>query len=914
MKTVLCCWFVIWNISAQAQLTDSISLKVDSIHFDTFIQKIESQTNYHFYYRPEWVKTIIVRGDFNQVSLAKILDKIFENSTLRYFVVDRTIFITNNRTLTTKLPSNYFLNQQVSNDSVSSAYLEFLEPPAQSKADNQVPVIIGKTTGSVTGNATVAGVIRDKQNGEPVIGATLSVEKLRMGTATDAFGYYSLTLPRGQHQVVIRSIGMKTHAKQIILNADGKLNIDLEEEVTALKEVIVKSDKDIALTGTQMGVERLDVKAIKQIPLALGEADIMKVVLTLPGVQSVGEGTVGLNVRGGASNQNLILYNDATVYNPSHLFGFFSTFNPDVLRNVELLKSGIGAEYGGRLSSVLSVQSKEGNSKKIQGAGGLSPITGRLTLEGPIIKDKTTFLIGIRSTYSDWLLRQFETKELKNSQASFYDLNLNVTHQINEKNHLYLSGYASSDDFKLKSDTLYQYSDKNVSLKWKHIFNNKLFGTFTGAASQYNYSISTTKNPVEASSLKFSIQQLNAKADFNYFLNSKNTISAGIHFTKYVVAAGTYEPIGSASKIKTDAIPEEQAYESAIYLGESIELSPALSLYVGARYSYYQNIGPKNVYIYGANAPRQINNIIDTIGYSAGSVIATYHGLEPRASLRYSISKSASLKISFNRMRQYIQMLSNTVAIAPTDIWKLSDTYIPPQVGDQYSIGLYKNFRQNSIETSLEAYYKEMEGITDFKDGANLLLNKHLETDVVKARGQAYGIEFLIKKPSGKLNGWISYTYSRSFLSAQGSFASETINNGTYYPSRYDKPHAFNFIGNYKFSRRLSVSLNVVYSTGRPITLPIAKYDLGGVMRIFYSDRNAFRIPDYFRSDLSFNLEGNHKIKKLAHSSWTFALYNVTSNANAYSVFFTSENGTIQGYKLSVFATVIPTLVYNFKF
>jgi hypothetical protein len=699
-----------------------------------------------------------------------------------------------------------------------------------------------------------------------------------------------------------------------MLYANGRLDIEMLEEVTPLKEVVIEADQDMRVKGIQMGMEKLDIKTMKQIPLALGETDIMKVVLTLPGVQSVGEGTVGLNVRGGATNQNLILFNDAVVYNPSHLFGFFSTFNPDVLQNVELYKSGIGAEFGGRLSSVLDVHSREGNAKKFSGSGGISPITGRLTLEGPIIKDRTSFMVGFRSTYSDWLLSRLDSKELNNSDASFYDITAQLTHKINDNNSLYFSAYRSHDDFRLNSDTTYEYSDRNSSLKWKHVFKNNLYGVATAGFSEYTYRLSSDKFPENAFVMAFKIQQLNAKAELNYFPNAKHTINGGVTTTKYRLNPGTLKPTNPESFIAPDDIADEQGLESAIYAGDSYEINQNLLLYLGARYSFYQCVGPRDVYQYNTGAPLETSNIADTLHYGSGKTIAHYGGFEPRLSLRYSISKNASIKISYNRMRQYIQMLSNTTAITPTDIWKLSDGHIKPQVGDQISLGFYKNLKGGLLEMSLESYYKTMQHSVDYKGGAVLLMNHQIETDVVDADGKAYGIEWMLKKSAGKLNGWITYAYSRSFLKTMSTFSSETVNNGKYYPSNYDKPHAVNFIGNYKFSRRFNFSLNVVYSTGRPITLPIARYELDGAIRVLYSDRNQYRIPDYFRTDISINMEGNHKVKKLAHSSWTLAVYNLTGRANAYSVYFVSEGASIKGYKLSVFAQPIPTIAYNFKF
>ena len=906
---------ILLSASAHAQNSGLINGRFSSMSFDEMVLAIEQQTAYRFYYNHSWTDSLTVNIVAERKPIEDLLTEVFTDTDFHFAIdPDRRVFITHERPILAQLPPGFFGETSAQRRTETFDFSDYEKKEKELKlAENKVH-LIGRNTGNTGGEATIAGNIRDINTGEPLIGAAVFVQNPIVGITTDQFGYYALTLPRGRHELKIQSIGMKTTTRQIMLYANGRLDIELDEDIKPLKEVVVEADAEAHVLGMQMGTEKLDIKTMKQIPLALGETDIMKVVLTLPGVQSVGEGTVGLNVRGGAANQNLILLNDAVVYNPSHLFGFFSTFNPDVLQNVELYKSAIQAEYGGRISSVLDVHTREGNTKEFSGSGGISPITGRVSLEGPIIKDRTSFIIGARSTYSGWLLRQLEAKKLSNSTASFYDITANISHQINENNNLYLSAYTSKDRFTLDNDTAYSYRDQNASVKWKHLFNNKLYGVLTGGFSNYNYAIGSDNNPVNAFTMDFNIRQMSAKADFSYFPNSRHTINAGISAIRYALSPGRIKPLGNESLIVADILQDEQGLESAVYIGENFEVSRKLSLYFGLRYSYYQYFGPRDVYRYAPDLPRQTRNITDTVRYSSAKPIASYHGAEPRLSLRYMVSKNASVKISYNRMRQYLQMLSNTVAINPTDVWKLSDQHIKPQLGDQFSFGFYQYLKGNIIETSVETYYKMSESLTDYKNGAVLLMNHHLETDVTEARGKAYGVELMIKKVSGKLNGWASYTYSRSLIQTKGNFKDETVNDGTYYAANYDKPHAVNFIGNYKFNRRFNFSLNFIYSTGRPITLPIARYEVDGTPRIFYSDRNQYRVPDYFRTDISINIEGNHKIRKLAHSSWTFAVYNLFGRANPYSVYFVSENGTIAGYKLSIFARPIPTITYNFRF
>lgn len=889
-----------------------VSGRFEQMPFTTFVETIEANTPYHFYYNPAWVDSIVVNVTADRETLAAVLGRVLSETNLYYSIdASNNVYITLDQMMMADLPQAFTSEKRNTETKPAFDLSDYEQRERKQQASEEKIYHIGRRTTDLAGKATLAGNVRSMVSGEPVVGALVFVEKEGLGIATDQFGYYVLTLPKGRHQLGIRSVGMKETRRTIVLYENGRLDVDLDEEVTPLKEVVVESEHDLRVTGLQMGREKLDINTMKQIPLALGETDILKVVLTLPGVQTVGEGTVGLNVRGGASNQNLMLLNDAVVYNPSHMFGFFSTFNPDVLKSVELFKSGIAAEYGGRLSSVLDVQTREGNTKKFTGTGGISPITSRFTVEGPILKDRTSFIAGVRSTYSNWLLRQIDSPELNNSMAQFYDITANVTHKIDDENSIYLSTYMSKDRFTLRSDTLYSYGDRNGTVKWKRMINNKLYGVVTAGFSDYKYDVSSDKVPVNAFTMDFAIRQYNLKADISYFRNARNTILAGIATTRYKLNPGGIGPLGSESLIIPKRIAPEQGQETAMYISETFDVSPDLSLYAGLRYSFYQNLGPRDVYIYPEGQPRQ--HVTDTTHYASGKAIATYHGAEPRLAVRYSLNPNMSVKLSYNRMRQYVQMLSNTTAITPTDTWKLSDRYIKPQIGDQWSVGIYKTMR-GSLEASVEGYYKTMKNAVDYRGGARLLLNSNLETDLLNAEGKAYGIEFLLKRTAGKLNGWITYTWSRSFLRVVSPYPEDQINDGRYFPSNFDKPHSANFIGNYKFSRRFNFSLNAVYSTGRPITLPIQVYEIDGAKRILYSARNEYRIPDYFRIDVSMNIEGNHRIRKLAHSSWTLAVYNLLGRSNPYSVFFVTDQSEIKGYKLSVFAQPIPTITYNFKF
>jgi len=910
--------FSIGTIAQNAEIV--ISGKYDNTPFDLFVKDIERQAPVKFMYHPIIVDSFFVSGIFNNEPLSRTLNRVFYGTDIDFFISDdKRIILTDGYEVRSELPINFFDRSGEELSETDVQVIDFLEKEEQKKIlqrtlENTL-IEIGRKTQVIDGKYTnLAGHIRDSNTGEPLIGALIYIENPRIGVATDAFGYYSLTIPKGNHDLLLRCIGYKDSKRPVMLYEEGKLDIEMIEEVIPLKEVIIESEKDINIAGMQMGVDKLDAQSMKKVPPILGEVDVLRIALTLPGVQTVGEGANGINVRGGTADQNLMLINDAPIYNPTHFFGFFSSFNPDVIKSVELHKGGIPAQYGGRISSVFEVQTKEGNNKKFVGSGGISPVTARLAFEGPIIKDKISYIVGGRSTYSNWILKKIPNPAIKNSSASFYDFYGKLTYDINDKNTIYAAGYYSNDEFSFNSDTTYSYSNENISLQWKHIFNNKLYGVFSGIYSGYSYNVFSKKNEVNAFDMDYSIKNYNAKMDFSYFPNSNHKIDFGISSIYYDLEPGSLMPKGENSLISEVLLENEQGLESAIYLGDKYDISPKLSLYLGLRYSIYQYLGPKTVNLYPPGGPIEDGLKIGEVTYGENEVIQTYHGPEIRLSARYSVGDESSLKLSFNRMRQYIHMLSNTTSISPTDIWKLSDTYVKPQLGDQVSLGFYKNFKNNTIEGSVEGYYKNIDNLLDFKSGAQVVLNDSIETDIVSGVGKSYGLEVLLKKKTGKLNGWISYTYSRALIKVDGEYVSETINNGEYYPASYDKPHSFNLLGNWKFSRRLSISTNLAYSTGRPITFPVAKYTYGGTQRLHYSDRNSYRIPDYFRLDLSINVEGNHKIKKLNHSSWTFAIYNVTGRDNAYSIYFVSKDGDVKGYKLSIFAEAIPTITYNFRF
>jgi hypothetical protein len=900
--------------------SQTVTVNYQNANINQVVTDLQTQTGYKFYYDPAQFDSLRVNLQLNARPFDTVLSRIFSGTKFYYATINNLVFLTRDRAIKIDLATGYSIDDKAKPTNAATAIKEtateytFSEKkPEEATIENKVYEIGIRTTTFKAGKAILTGYVHDAKSGEPVIGATVYSVESKIGVTADQFGYYTIGLPYGKQTLLIRAIGQRDMRRQLVIYGDGKLNFDMQQQVTSLKEVKISAEKIANVRSVEMGVNKLDIASIKQVPTVFGEADVLRVVLTLPGVQTVGEASTGFNVRGGSADQNLIMLNGATIYNPSHFFGFFSAFAPDIVKDIELYKSSIPERFGGRLASVLDVTNRDGNNKKYTGSAGIGLLTSRLNVEGPIDSGRTSFIFSGRTTYANWLLNLLP-EEYKHSRATFYDFNFDITHKINEKNDLYLTTYLSHDYFKLNSDTGYNYGNKNIVLKWKHNFSSKLYAVFSGGYDFYNYDITSEVNQVNAYKLNFDIGQANLKTDFNYYLSTKHTLNFGLSSIRYRLNPGTYSPEGDLSLVKYDKVPTEQALESALYLGDKWDVTPNLSLNFGIRYSIYNYLGPQTINNYAPGLPVTTLNLVDTTRFASGKFIKTYQGPEIRASARYSFGDNYSIKASYNTLRQYLHQLSNTTAISPVDVYKLSDPNIKPQYGSQVSLGLYHNLKNNTIETSIEVYYKQLKDYLDYRSGAVLLLNHHIETDVLSTKGKAYGAEFLIKKNAGMLNGWMSYTYSRILLKQDDPNAGELINGGNYYPANYDKPHSFNFTGNYRVSHRFSMSLNVVYSTGRPITLPIAKYFYAGSERVYYADRNTNRIPDYFRSDFSMNIEGNHKVHQKFHNSWTVGIYNLTGRKNAYSTFFTEQGGVVSGYKLSIFANPIPFVNYNIRF
>ncbi|MBB6612244.1 TonB-dependent receptor [Pontibacter sp. Tf4] len=761
----------------------------------------------------------------------------------------------------------------------------------------------------------VSGTIRDARTGEAIAGATVFAIRNKTGTTTDTNGNYSLQLPAGTSTLLVSFLGYEKDSITFTSQSDIELNVPLRRGDLLLDEVKVVAgrDKHDNVRSVMSGISSLDINTIKTTPALLGEADVVRSVKLLPGVSSVGEAATGFNVRGGSTDQNLVLLDDVPIFNTSHLFGFFSVFNPDVLEGITLYRGNVPAQLGGRISSVLDVRQREGNRSDFMLSGGVGIIAARLTAEGPIIPDKSSFIVAGRSSYSDWILKKIPDADIRNSRASFYDVTAKIGYTLNEKNRLTLTGYRSKDRFGFSGDTIYTWHTNAATIKYTHLFSSDFYATITGTFTNYKFIVSADE-AVNASEYSNGIALGNLKTDF-YLTKGKHQVNFGASAINYRFSPGELQPATSQSEVQPVVLPDDRTLESAVYWNDEVRFTDWLTVMYGLRYSFYTVYGPADVYKYQTGEPKKERTITDTVNYSRGDVIETYHGAEPRVSANVRLGQHSAVKVGYNRSRQYLHLISNTTTVSPTDIWKTSNTYIKPQIGDQVSVGYFRNFRKNQFETGIEGYYKRIENMPDYKNGAVLYLNRTLEADLLAGKGRAYGVETSISKTSGRLTGFVNYTYSRTELSVAGPTEEETINNGDYYPASYDKPHTLNLVSSYELNKRLVASLNFTYSTGRPITAPVSHYVIGDYIVPNYGARNAYRIPDYHRLDISLAILPNKDRNRRWTGTWNIAVYNLYGRKNPYSVFFKQVYGAPpRAYQLAVVGVPLPSISYDFTF
>ena len=793
------------------------------------------------------------------------------------------LFVAKGRSMTPALPATWFVAENVPATTTDLAQTQTQAAVYQNKTYE-----IGQERNFKPGRkATIHGYVKDASNGEPVVGISVYDGNTSTYTMTDAYGFWKLYLPTGRNTLNFSGYPMEDVNLDIIVYEEGGLDITMKEKVTTLKAATVSAESVANHRTARLGLEKIQIDRIKKIPTAFGEGDILKAVLALPGVQSVGEASSGFNVRGGSVDQNLILFNDGTVYNPNHLFGLFSTFNSDVVSHVELYKSSIPAEFGGRISSVLDIHAREGNKKKVQGSLGLGLLTSRIELDGPM-GEKTSFLLSGRTTYSNWIMNLIpDESHYHDGKTHFMDFNAGISHRFDDKNTLYVNGYWSRDKFSFSADTTFAYSNLNLSVKLRSLLSVKTTMELVAGYDSYNSEVNSHEVYTPDSYIyKNGIAQEFVKLKFKHLHNEAHTMSFGLNAQLYNLQPGSIKPGDASSLVAARTLDKLNALEAAAYFGDSWTLDEQWALDGGIRVGAYKSMD---------DAPVKIMP-------------------EFRLSAKYSILSNLSAKMGINTLRQNIHMISNTSTISPMDAWTLANEKIKPQDGYQAAGGLYWT-SDGGVDVSVESYYKQSRNSLDYRSGAQLIMNAELDMDLIRTRSRSYGAELMVKKTSGKLNGWASYSYSRAFMQQMEDEGIGLINGGRWYKAPHDKPHNFKLAGNYKFTHRYSLSANIDYSTGRPITVPVGLFNLGGKKYLAFSDRNAYRIPDYFRLDLAMNIEPSHYLKNLVHFSITFGVYNVTGRKNAYSVFYTMKDSDLpKGYKVSVFASQIPYLTINMKF
>lgn len=905
--------FIITSNGFCTEKDSTISCHVNNMPFSVFAEKIFSETGVRLYFQEKWVKNILVTIDDDSITIFSAVELGLKGTSLIASKWLSSIIILPDEKIITTLPSYKSPNNLVSlPKQVINEYASGEFHKKTNKNGTLTKIKIGNIR-SGNSKVRIGGRIIDEDTGEPLIGATIIIKDIEIGSATNNDGNFSLLIAPGKYDALVESLGFEKKNLQLEINSEGEFETSLKKTLLSIEEVHIVSNKRNSIINREPGLERVSMKTIKELPMFLGERDVIKISELLPGIVSTGEGSSGINVRGGNSDQNLFYINSIPIYNTSHVFGFFPAFNPDIIKDFSIYKGHIPAQYGGRLSSIFNIQTKQGNRKKTTMHAGINPITGFLTAEGPLKKDTSSFIISIRSNYSDWLLGRIKDTLINQSNSNFYDISALVNYDFNFKNKIRVFFYGSSDYFKLSTINTYWYSNTGYSVEYEKMINSYFSTKISQIFSKYQFTTNNNEDANFAFKHSYSIKHIETRYDVSLFLNNKYSVEGGASSILYLLDRGSIHPLNSLSYTSEVLLGKEKALENSIYVSNNLAPFTWLDFSAGLRFSIYNPLGDRNVYKYIDGLPIETKNIYDTVHFGTNKPIRWYLSPEIRFSTTIKLNAFNSLKFSYNRMQQNLFMLSNTISIAPNTQWKLADYYLKPSRSDQFSLGFYKVFPISGLEASIEVYSKKTNNYTEFKDGANFNSAAQTETLVLQGDHKSYGAEFLLKRNGRKLNGWISYTYSRSIVEVKGNAYWNSINNSLPYPSNFDIPHILNFVFNYQLSRRLIFSSNSIYQKGKPVTYPESVYYLNGIPVTGYSKRNEYRIPDYFRVDVSLTLEGDLKRKKNTHSSWIFNIYNLTGRNNPYSVFYRIENKQIKSYKYSVISVPLFTFTWLIK-
>lgn len=766
---------------------------------------------------------------------------------------------------------------------------------------------------------TISGVVADEKNKETLIGVSLFVQETKTGLVTNEYGFYSITLPEGDYTLQINYMGYQTVTEKIKLNQDLKKNFYLSVSSQQLDEVvIVDNKKRVDIRKPEMSVNKLTIQEIKEMPVIFGEVDVLKSILTLPGVTNAGEGQSGFNVRGGGADQNLVLLDESTIYNSSHLFGLFSVFNPDAIKDLKLYKGGIPSRFGGRLSSILDIYQKEGNKNAFHMNGGIGLISSRILAEGPIVKDKGSFLIAGRGSYAHLFLKLFDNP----NSAYFYDLNTKLSYSINEKNNVYLSGYFGRDVFQLNDSFVNTYGNAVINFRWNHLYSDKLFSNLSMIYSDYYYGL---RLDFVGFNWDSGIKNYNIKYDFKHYITDKFKLNYGLQSHYYDFNPGKIEPTGEDSGINPEQLDKKYAMENAIYADAEHQISNKISLSYGLRFSNFLRLGQQTLNVYANDQPVIFNpdfqiyqsaEPIGTVSYGKNKTIAKFDNIEPRFAVSYVINEEQSVKASYNRMTQYLHLISNTQSPTPLDVWAPSDRYLKPQLLDQIALGYFRNFKDDLYSLEVESFFKKIKNRVDYIDGANLIANEAIERVVLNGKARAYGLEVLFRKNSGRFKGWVSYTLSRTEQQVAGRTPEETgINNGNWYKTGFDKLHNLAVVANYKLNEKWRFSANLIAQTGQPVTFPNGQYQYEGITVPVFGARNEENLPTYHRLDVSATLTPTKNKGRKWQAEWVFGIYNLYNRQNAASITFrqNQETGSNEALRLSIFG-IVPSATYNIKF
>ncbi len=908
--------FFLVSIGTNAQQPQAVlACHVKDMPFGEFCKLIAKQTSVKVFYQEKWVKEIKITLNSDSITAFDAIALSLEGTKLQVSAWHGNLVILVDEKLLTVLPSYLGAKPNgITADSVAKAVTVSEEKYITGRKADVVQILqVGRKNAMIPGTkAKIMGRILDEETGEPIFSAIIFIAETKTGAVSDINGFVSFTLQPGNYNANFEYLGYGKQKYQMVVLSDGEFTVKMKKTMIQMKEVVVYGDRQMAFRAKDAGLVKMSIKSIKELPMMMGERDILKVSATLPGIVSVGEGSAGLNVRGGGSDQNAFYLNKIPIYNTSHLFGFFPAFNSDIIKDFSIYKGHIPAQYGGHLSSVFNIIIRQGNRKNFTARGGISPITCNLVVESPLKKESSSIMLSARSSYSDWILRKVKDPDIQNSSAAFNDFSAGLNFDIG-KSQLSVLAYHSFDKFRLAELSSYNYSNNGASLSLNHNFSNSLRGEFSLIGSQYDFSTIDKQQESNAYQHAYKMEHYEFKSDFRQVLDEKNSLEYGIGVILYKLNRGDVLPYGDNSYRKPVQLGKEQGLESAIYISEDCDLLPWLKITTGIRYALFTPIGPKTVYQYAENQPLDVRNIEDTLIFTTNQPIRWNHEPDFRVAANIKTDDAGSIKLAFNKMHQNLFMLNTTAAIAPNTQWKLSDYHILPSKSHQWSAGVFRTLAEYGLETSAEFFYKKTHNFPEFKDGADFLNNPLVETSVLQGDQKAWGVEIFLKRSTRKLEGWIAYTYSRSIIKVDGGNEWNQINGGEAYPATFDIPHVLNLVANYHITRRITFASIITYQTGKPVTYPVSVYYVNGLPVLDYSKRNAYRIPDYFRTDFSVTIEGNLKKRKFMHSSYIFSLYNAMGRENPYSVYYKTEDGIIRSYQYSVIGVPIFTVTWQFK-